>query len=937
MNNDLIQRAIAVFSQVAGPNRLSFTDEEIDKYVDIVLPLFPELSRDDFKRAVQASFSTQIETFRILEGRERRKPWLKDFKANHTEWRFWSRYKYYLLYNQHFAPAVVSELDSLTDRILDNTFDPTQRGIQLAKKGLVVGQVQSGKTANYTGLICKAADAGFNFIIVLAGIHNNLRSQTQVRLDEGFLGFDTEFDRVCRTGQNKKGVGLIPNYDNAIANSYTTSKEKGDFTTKAANTAGFNFDIDYPSILVVKKNASVLRRLKDWLKVHCSQGANRLENKSLLLIDDEADHASINTNAWGDPSTINGLICDILQKFNRTAYVGYTATPFANIFIDQDCPEDLFPRDFIINLPAPTNYIGPERVFAISSNPEDEKNVLPIVRIVNDYQEFVPDKHRPSDILPTYEDIPDSLKEAVKAFILTCAVRIARGQEKKHNSMLIHVTRYQIWQNHIKMLVDELFHYYKGEIEACDPTFMKSLEKLYKKDFVTTTREILEIKEELNDYIIAEHPWKEIEPLIWKAVQKIEVMSINGSSADALTYEDNKETGISVIAIGGDKLSRGLTLEGLSVSYFLRASKMYDTLMQMGRWFGYRPGYVDLCRLYTSNELNSWYQHIAVASHELRAEFDYMADKHETPDNFALKVRNHDGLLQITALCKMRNATNIQVSWAGKLVEAYRLYSSNNHKYHNLIATENFISSLGDTCHIATPDSDNSREKRGYFLWKDIPAEEVCKYLRDFRLPESNVNLEMISQYIDDLSRYYGELTQWNVALMTKKTDCPYMLGQYGVGTFLRSRNDNHDETLYCLRKNHILGSPMDEFVDIKYFEPKKIEEALQITMERNPEWKHDYPESRVLREEFRNHQKPLLLIYPLDPNGCFYYTPKEGAPIEIIKPENQSKEPYIAFAISFPQSDSGVAISYATNQPTEFITAENEYNLLNDNQYDND
>ena len=381
MNNELIQRAVAAFIQVIGPNRSSLTDEEIDQYIDNILPLFQAqgLQRDDFKHAVQAIYATKIDSFRILEGRDRRLPWLKDFKANHRVWNFWNRYKYYLQNVQHFAPSVIGELDTLTDKILDNLFDPSIRSIQLAKKGLVVGQVQSGKTANYTGLICKAADAGFNFIIVLAGIHNNLRSQTQVRLDEGFLGFDTEFDRICRTGNTKKGVGLIPGYDNVIANSYTTSKEKGDFTTKAANTAGFNFDIDYPSILVVKKNASVLRRLDKWLKIHFEKGKERIENKSLLLIDDEADHASINTASSAMPSTINGLICDILQRFNRTAYVGYTATPFANIFIDQEAPEDLFPRDFIINLPAPTNYVGPEKVFAISTNPEDEKNVLPIL------------------------------------------------------------------------------------------------------------------------------------------------------------------------------------------------------------------------------------------------------------------------------------------------------------------------------------------------------------------------------------------------------------------------------------------------------------------------------------------------------------------------------------------------------------------------------
>ena len=208
MNNELIQRAVAAFIQIIGPNRLSLSDEEIDQHVDNILPLFQAqgLQRDDFKHAVQAIYATKIEAFRILEGRERRQPWLKDFKANNRIWNFWYRYKLYLQNVQHFAPSVIGELDTLTDKILDNLFDPSTRNIQLAKKGLVVGQVQSGKTANYTGLICKAADAGFNFIIVLAGIHNNLRSQTQVRLDEGFLGFDTEFDRICRTGNTKKGV-----------------------------------------------------------------------------------------------------------------------------------------------------------------------------------------------------------------------------------------------------------------------------------------------------------------------------------------------------------------------------------------------------------------------------------------------------------------------------------------------------------------------------------------------------------------------------------------------------------------------------------------------------------------------------------------------------------------------------------------------------------
>ena len=370
----------------------------------------------------------------------------------------------------------------------------------------------------------------------------------------------------------------------------------------------------------------MLKRLYSWLKSQSTHDI--IANKSLLLIDDEADNASINTSRDGDdPTAINKNICKIIKLFNRSAYVGYTATPFANIFIPLD-KDDLFPKDFIINLPAPDNYIGPEKVFGTSANPDGNEDLLPIVFPVTDSDTFVPAGHKRDDPKPTIDDIPESLKTAIKCFIITCAIRIARGQENKHNSMLIHVSRFQAWQNHLKIIIDRLFKYYKSEIEANDPTIMEEFRQIFEEDtpnyrsYCSITREIM------NSPVLSRvdnrmrlHTWNEIKPLLYRAVQKIEVKSINGTSGDSLTYYENEKNGISVIAIGGDKLSRGLTLEGLSVSYFLRASKMYDTLMQMGRWFGYRPGYVDLCRLFTSNELNEWYRHITLASDELREEF----------------------------------------------------------------------------------------------------------------------------------------------------------------------------------------------------------------------------------------------------------------------------------------------------------------------------
>ncbi len=186
---------------------------------------------------------------------------------------------------------------------------------------------------------------------------------------------------------------------------------------------------------------------------------------------------------------------------------------------------------------------------------------------------------------------------------------------------------------------------------------------------------------------------------------------------------------MSVIAIGGDKLSRGLTLEGLSVSYYLRASRMYDTLMQMGRWFGYRPGYVDLCRLFTSRELNEWFCHIALASDELRNEFDYMADvAGSTPEQYALRVRTHPGVLQISASNKIRRAVTVDVSWAGRLVESYEFQKNGETIHNNLIATTDLILGLD-----GNPRVDNS----GNYLWSDVDPSNIRQWLLRFRLSES--------------------------------------------------------------------------------------------------------------------------------------------------------------------------------------------------------
>lgn len=941
---ELYKKALNICQLFIGPVAI-VTDEQVNKAIEQIsyMPDFKVLDKKTLKKKVLAFYGVRIQAFQILEGNDRRLPWLKEFKANkNSNWEFWTRYKRFLSEQKGYAPAVINQLDEISDRILDNLFNPRLSNISIAKKGLVVGQVQSGKTANYTGLICKAADAGFNFIIVLAGIHNNLRSQTQSRIDEGFLGFDTQYERAYSMNSTTKiGVGLIPGFDSAIANSYTTSIDKGDFNSRAANTAGFNFNAPQPIILVVKKNAAVLDRLYSWL--YAQSSGKKISSKSLLLIDDEADNASINTNKDKntDPTTINKNIRKIIGQFNCSAYVGYTATPFANIFIAQD-KTDLFPRDFIINLPAPDNYIGPEKVFGTSSDvSEEDGDVLPIVVPIEDYKDFVPDGHKKADKLPIKDDIPNSLKLAIKCFILTCAIRRARGQENKHNSMLVHVSRYQVWQNHIRDIVKEQFSYYKQEIEANDPAVLAEFRALLEGEvkgcpsYKQVTEQIMESPNLSKvDSNIKVHSWDEIQPLLYQAVQKIEVKSINGSSGDVVDYQLNSKTGISVIAIGGDKLSRGLTLEGLSVSYFLRASKMYDTLMQMGRWFGYRPGYVDLCRLFTSSELNEWYRHIAIASSELLDEFDYLAESRSTPDTYGLKVRTHPGCLQITALNKMRDSREIQVSWAERLIETYQLPLDKNQKNRNLVETENFLSKLGK------PTITNEN-----YLWTNVSYSDVCEYFSSFSVAAGlkKVNMDLICEYIQELVSK-GELTNWSVVMMNKTARAKAgesikeytFCGLYKVSCFNRSRAvDSSNYKTYFIRKNHIVGNPSDELIDLdKDLLNKALEETVELNKAKGNEWKHPYPQPIVVRSKYRPITQPLLIIYPLNPEFA-NVKDENGVIVPGTTVFTSNDDPFVGFAISFPHTNTNCAISYQVNMIAEYADIEDNFDNDNDNTYD--
>jgi hypothetical protein len=886
-------------------------------------------------------FSLWIGQATSLSDASGHEPWLVAVRKK--DWRYWPRYRDML--ERQMSVLAVDAIDASTDRVIGLLEDPRREG-RWDRRGLVVGHVQSGKTANYTGLVSKAADAGYKIIIVLAGLHNNLRAQTQIRLEEGFLGYETSATgglvKLIGVGENGRDFEIKPNCATNRSNS-------GDFNTKVAKHLAISPE-QRPWLFVVKKNKTVLERLLRWVLGHVadaqdsSTGRPFVQSLPLLLIDDEADHASVDTgeqtvdsNGNPDeehqPKIINGLIRRILNAFARKAYVGYTATPFANIFIHRQNSTreegpDLFPHSFIINLAAPSNYVGPARVFGLRS-PDGRDGGLPLTRIFKDHASddqldgWMPPKHK-KEHCPLYmgqDAIPPSLREAVHSFILACAAREVRGQGAKHSSMLIHVTRLTQVQKQVSRQIETLVRSMRGRLrrDIDSQVLLDELKTLWDADFIPTSHAIIPRLDEAEEKPVVPD-WPQIRDHLVDVVADIEVREINGTAKDALDYSEPRAKGLKVIAIGGDKLARGLTLEGLCTSYFVRTSKMYDTLMQMGRWFGYRPGYLDLCRLYTTAELVEWFKHIADASEELREEFDAMADAGATPRDYGLRVESHPVLL-VTSPLKMRTARKLQLSFSGESLETVAIHSEPDTIRRNLEATERLLAACGSSY-----GKDPRRQRPGPddswlgYLWEGVEAATIVDFFDAYAThPKARkVNSLLLRDFVKSMAAT-GELTSWTVALLDGGNGRPYTFSSgLTIKGMARRTADPAIEDRYAIGR---LLSPRDEAIDLG---KEAWVEALKRTRHMwtpDPARQKDgakpqppdVPNGPSIRR-IRGHGAPgvpparergLLLIYPLDP--------RESGRADL----QEQIGPVIAFGVSFPTSESGVKVEYAVDHLT--------------------
>lgn len=751
-------------ADIANGLELSFGD--IGKYIDracAIMPADEDIRKKVFTETEYKYKITHASANAIFDEYDDRVDWYSN--EDIEEPFFWNRYKTLLVNNPSFSPQSISLLDQETlPNIMNCLGNPKEK---LTKprfnKGLIIGDVQSGKTATYTGLICKAADAGYKVVILLAGITESLRKQTQARIDEGIIGMTTK--KIGKQAVSYQ-VGVGKDNQGIRATSFTSCVK--DFTGDHNKIAMSLNSQNSLVVFVIKKNVSVLAKLYKWLKDFNLDPVKNCVDVPMLLIDDEADNASVNTKKdETDPTKTNRLIRQICNLFKDTTYVGFTATPFANVFIDPDSVDsmknaDLFPEHFIYALEPPSNYVGAHKIFY--KDAPYYRNLRYITDIEEpdytseEYRDMVKDDIETLNSGGFYYrhkkewdgELPASLDDAVLAFYLANAIRDLRpGQSASPRSMLVNMSRFinvqRIITDHVTDFHNKVLNDIRINFDE-DPV-NNSAVPLFKK-----FKEIWDVHFSHVEDISFERVIDKM--TLYNAIDKIKVMMVNGSKqSDALDYSNNKS--LRVIAIGGLALSRGLTLEGLMISYFYRNTATFDVLMQMGRWFGYRRGYEDLFQIWTSQSSADWYAEVAQSSQELKNSIKEMSEQRLTPKDFGIKVRDNCSELQITAANKMRTAIGLDLrfSFYSDIHDTPYVSFNVEHNRINLKESEAFIQSLFKAGYkfqyadIVKKSGKNAFDPNDHSsrLFADVPKPAVVSFLEKIKCSMANGNFNVPS------------------------------------------------------------------------------------------------------------------------------------------------------------------------------------------------
>ncbi len=853
---------------------------------------------------------------------------------------FWQRYKNYLISHTSISRTSINRLDDDTlPDIMNCLGNPNDKlDTPRFRRGLIIGDVQSGKTATYTGLICKAADAGYKVVILLTGVTENLRKQTQERIDEGIIGLTYR-----REGKNERhyrvGVGL----DNKPIKATSVTSTLNDFV---GNCHKITFSLTNNSLVlfVVKKNVSVLQRLFNWLKDQNIDPIKGYVDVPMLLIDDEADNASVNTRKdETDPTKTNKLIRLICNLFVNSTYVGFTATPFANVFIDPDSVDamqhaDLFPEHFIYALEAPSNYVGAEKIFY----PEGQffHNLRYITDIIEpdyaseEYKELV--EYFPEELNagPFYYkhkkewngELPASLREAILCFCLANVVRDARGQGNAPRSMLVNMSRFIHVQKVITEQVERWFEDIYNEIRVnfSDNSVKNVDNPLFKELYVLWIRHFGIVQDISFDRISQKQ-------MLLSALEKINVIMVNGSrQSSTLNYKENPS--LRVIAIGGLSLSRGLTLEGLMVSYFYRNTSTFDVLMQMGRWFGYRYGYEDIFQVWTSHTSAMWYAEVSRASAELKSDIREMFDQRLTPKDFGIKVRDNCDELQITASNKMRSAVSkdMMYTFYGNIYDTPYIASNIEHNKINTSRVRELVSYLfshnyafkyTDYKKVNKDINDVTDGSSRYFA--DVPKSIIIDFLRDIKYSMANPRFDAknIINFLEDETTEGHDL--WDVVFESGKSEEHYDIeGLQNIRCMVRSICSTNRNVIQLSTRRRVLTGSMEGKFALTEADINTAENKQRREWERKGENSKGRSIPVKAYFKFLPKRKPILVIMFIKPQKPTGEEDKMLTSFRNLLKDNC----IVAFAVGSPGiKDEGKAVKYQVNKIFQQLNMEGE------------
>jgi hypothetical protein len=759
-------------------------------------------------------------------------------------------------------PAIDS-LDAASTKVVSLLSHPKERAF--STRGLVVGYVQSGKTTNFTAVMAKAADRGYKLFIVLAGIHNGLRRQTQARLVQQLIT------------PNPTRWAQLTDLDR-------------DFVPTANAASYFGKSNRTHVLCVIKKNATVLRKFADWLQ----SASDYLGDCPALVIDDEADQATVATK------TINPLIREILGILPKSAYVGYTASPFANLLIDPSA-NDLYPRDFIVNLPKPVGHFGTEVVFGRyaldGEDPEDVDDGYDMIRAVPDADIECVRPLRRVDVETFVPELTPTLRRAVEYFWLSTAARRVRGTGVKHSTMLIHTSVNTVVHNRFRAPLEDLRRELRSELDSADA--QTELRSLWDSEISRVPAAEFGERAITFDELLVELP---------AVIDDCKVIMDNSNSEDRLDYESGP---VVAIAVGGNTLSRGLTLEGLSVSYFVRAVSAYDTLLQMGRWFGYRDGYADLPRIWMTDELKDWFRHLSTVETEMRRDIDLYMTEDKDPLTFAVRLRTHPAL-RVTAAAKMKDAVRAWSAYGGQRVQTRYFRRDSAWLSLNQKAARNLIAQAKASC------VHEDHAEQGRHIFRDVSSKHVIDFLRAYQFHEKSQECDsgLLIRYIERRRSEVGSLAGWNVAIVGNPVDSA--LGNFdfapdvAVGRIVRARLGSDDDT-------DSEQSSSEAVADIKTLMSRR-DAAVDLTGETAK------LQEREIKEE-RLRQLPhtgLLVLYPIDRISKPDVARKFRAPLN-------AETDVIGVGLVFPQPgvDSPVEWDYVSADLSKIDIEEEDFTAL--------